>query len=857
MITSGTRLGPYEIVSRIGAGGMGEVWRATDTRLDRSVAIKVLPAEFAQSAQAKSRFEREAKAISQLNHPNICSLFDVGDGFLAMELLDGVTLRQKIEDGGIPVRKAIEYGVEMANGLAAAHERGVVHRDLKPENVFITRDGHVKLLDFGLAKWDEKRDDRNTEAPTQARMTNPGTVMGTVGYMSPEQVLGQEVDHRTDVFSLGAVLYELLTGQRAFQRGSGPETMTAILKEDPPELAEKGNRVSPALERVTRRCLEKNREERFQSARDVAYALEALSVSSSGIRDGALPAASRLRLSGWAFAALFLLTSIVATSLFVARLHRPPVVPTFQPLTFRHGRVMSAAFAPDGQTIVYSAIWNGEPEELFTTRVGDSESRALGVRSAQVQSISPSGEMALVITNSNGAFRGVRVSAAVLARMPLGGGVPRPLLENVSSADWGPDGRDLAAVVLRDGRESIEYPVGHPLLTNTHAATPRVSPRNDRIAYQDWDPSTDSGGAISTVDLQGKKEVLSPGWNHIQGLNWTPDGKEVWFTAAKTGSARALWAVDLKKHLRLLARVPGALTIMDISKDGRVLLVYLRRRGSMTAFLPGATAEREIGWLDFSTAAGISDDGRRILFTEQAEGGGANHAVYLRDMSQPEPVRLAEGTAIALSADGQWALTVHPSAPRQFVLVPTGAGLPRKLPLPFTPLSATFLPDGKGALVSGVEGSEPQRVFHLDLTTGATRPITPPLNWLCATSPDGSRFVVKDGTGHAWIYSLRGDPPRPVPGIAVSTDRDYPLQWSADGRSLFVGASPDNQRDNTIDLVDIASGARRTWKHIAADDPASFYSFNDTIVTRDGSAYVYSCRRFLTDLYLVDGLLKH
>ncbi|HVT02317.1 MAG TPA: protein kinase, partial [Thermoanaerobaculia bacterium] len=381
-------------MSRIGAGGMGEVWRAIDTRLDRSVAIKVLPAEFAQNAQARTRFEREAKAISQLNHPNICSLFDVGDGFLAMELLDGVKLRQKIDDGGIPVRKAIEYAVEMANGLAAAHERGVVHRDLKPENVFITRDGHVKLLDFGLAKWDEKRDDKNTEAPTQARMTNPGTVMGTVGYMSPEQVLGQEVGHRSDVFSLGAVLYELLTGQRAFQRGSGPETMTAILREDPPELAE-GNRVSPALERVTRRCLEKNREKRFQSARDVAFALEALSVSSSGIGDAALPAATRLRLSGWAFAALFLLTSIVATSLYVARLRQLPLVPTFQPLTFRHGRVGSAAFAPDGQTVVYSAAWNGEPEELFTTRIGDSESRSLGVRNAEVQAISPSGEIAL------------------------------------------------------------------------------------------------------------------------------------------------------------------------------------------------------------------------------------------------------------------------------------------------------------------------------------------------------------------------------------------------------------------------------------------------------------------------------
>ena len=285
-LAPGTRLGPYEIIAPLGAGGMGEVYRALDRRLDRTVAIKILPPQFADDPARRERFEREAKAVAALSHPNILAIHDVGSDALTpgspviyavTELLEGETLRKRLATDPPPARKAVEIAVQIAGGLAAAHEKGIVHRDLKPENVFITTDGRVKILDFGLATQATPAVHRAPEAPTVALATDPGTVLGTVGYMSPEQVRGERVDHRSDIFSLGAVLYEMLTGRRAFARDTAAETMTAILKEDVADLSSSGRQMPVALERIVRRCLEKRPEERLQAARDVAFALEAVS----------------------------------------------------------------------------------------------------------------------------------------------------------------------------------------------------------------------------------------------------------------------------------------------------------------------------------------------------------------------------------------------------------------------------------------------------------------------------------------------------------------------------------------------------------------------------------------------------
>src|SRR5580704_11128238 len=285
-LTSGTKLGPYEIQSPLGAGGMGEVYRARDARLNRDVAVKILPASFSADPDRLQRFALECRAAAALNHPNILSIFDIGSGdigdvqgapYVVSELLEGETLRDRLREGPLPSRKAIDYARQIASGLAAAHDKGIVHRDLKPENLFITNDGRAKILDFGLAKLTRPEDDASGDAPTQQIATDAGTVMGTVGYMAPEQVRGKPADPRSDIFAFGAILYEMLSGKRAFRGESAVEVMSAILKEDPPDLTETNRNVSPALERIVRHCLEKNPAERFQSARDVAFNLDALS----------------------------------------------------------------------------------------------------------------------------------------------------------------------------------------------------------------------------------------------------------------------------------------------------------------------------------------------------------------------------------------------------------------------------------------------------------------------------------------------------------------------------------------------------------------------------------------------------
>ena len=286
-LSAGTRLGPYEILSPLGAGGMGEVYRARDSKLERDVAIKVLPQSLAADPDALARFEREAKAVAALSHPNILAIHDFGThegtAYAVMELLEGETLRGKLDAGPIPQKQAVDYALQIAKGLSAAHEKGIVHRDLKPENLFVTKDGHVKILDFGLAKRVEAvAPGEETSAPTGSGHTEPGTVMGTVGYMSPEQVRGLPVDHRSDIFSFGAILYEMLSGKKAFKRDTASDTMAAILREEPPELTESGRNISPALDHIVRHCLEKDRDNRFQSAKDIAFALSEASALDDG-----------------------------------------------------------------------------------------------------------------------------------------------------------------------------------------------------------------------------------------------------------------------------------------------------------------------------------------------------------------------------------------------------------------------------------------------------------------------------------------------------------------------------------------------------------------------------------------------
>src|SRR3989449_1428396 len=365
-LNPGTKLGPYEIVSPLGAGGMGEVYRARDTRLGRDVAVKVLPSSFSADADRLHRFEQEACAAGALNHPNILIVHDIGnhDGspYVVSELLEGETLRERMGGAAQPQRKAIDYALQVAHGLAAAHEKRIVHRDLKPDNIFITKDGRVKILDFGIAKLTQVEGaEAQTDIPMRRVDTGPGVVMGTVGYMSPEQVRGQKVDHRSDIFSFGAILYEMLSGRRAFHRESTADTISAILKEHPPDLSETNQRISPALERLVNHCLEKNPEERFHSASDLAFALEALSGSTAtSAQTVAMPAFGprwfkRRELIAWAVAGIAIL---IAVALTISHFRRPPTesravrlfVPPPEKASFG-----SFAISPDGLRLAFVA----------------------------------------------------------------------------------------------------------------------------------------------------------------------------------------------------------------------------------------------------------------------------------------------------------------------------------------------------------------------------------------------------------------------------------------------------------------------------------------------------------------------
>ena len=591
---------------------MGEVYRARDVKLDRDVAVKVLPAHLSEDAVALARFEREAKAVAATSHPNILAIFDFGTSagvaYAVTELLEGETLRARIAEGPLPVRKAVDYAAQIAEGLSAAHDKGIVHRDLKPENLFVTREDRVKILDFGLARQSPAANTDDTHSPTLSPGTEPGTVMGTVGYMSPEQVRGLAADARSDIFSFGAVLYEMVSGRRAFKGDSAAETMHAILKEEPPDLLETTRRSPLVLERIVRHCLEKRPEQRFHSADDLAFDLRALSTSTgASLAVSAMPGAAFGARRAVVTAAL-LAAGLGLGVLADRTLGKAAEPPAYRRLTFDRGTLGHARFAPDGNTIVYDAAWRGEPSEVFTTRIDSRESRSLGFHGI-VHAVSSTSELAVGL-GAQGPFW------ATLGRVPLAGGAPREVLERVAWADWSPDGADLAVVRSVDGVDRLEFPIGKLLDESkgsiSHA---RVSPRGDSVAFIDHvDPILGfSAGSVVAVDRAGAKRTLSTGWADLYGLAWRSDGREVWFTAARRNEFKALRAVSLEGKERLVARVMGQLDLEDVSRSGSVLVGHANFRIDMVGQAPGESKERELTWLGMSQAADLSKDGSRVL----------------------------------------------------------------------------------------------------------------------------------------------------------------------------------------------------------------------------------------------------
>jgi eukaryotic-like serine/threonine-protein kinase len=850
-----TKLGPYEIQSPLGAGGMGEVYRARDTRLNRDVAVKVLPSSFASDTERLQRFAQESRAAAALNHPNILSIYDVGtdDGtpYVVSELLEGETLRDRLRTGSLSsTRKAIEYARQIARGLAAAHEKGIVHRDLKPENIFITHDGRAKILDFGLAKFTRPEADNADDAPTVQVATEAGTVMGTAGYMSPEQVRGKPTDARSDIFSFGAILYEMLSGKRAFHGESSADTMSSILKEDPPDLTETNRNIPPALDRIVRHCLEKNPAERFQSARDVAFNLEALTDVSTSTRSGlkALPEQEvQARWFAPALAILLLAGSWVGIYWFAR--HRMAVSkPTFHEITFRNGTILEARFAPDGQSIVYSAAWDGRPQELFSTRFDSSDSRSIGLPPGQVLAISSKGEMAISINLSE--FNPWETSG-ILARAPLAGGAPRQVVDKVEAADWTPNGESLAIIRTRDrGGNQLQFPSDNVIYDpDSWVSNVRFSPNGEFLAMGDHIAGGDDG-RIVIIDRRGNHKTSSSFYSSVEGLAWAPSGKEVWFSAVPAGSARSIYAVDFNGRERLIYRAPGGLTIHDINRDGSVLLTADKTRMSISALPPDETRERSLSWFDWSLITDMSGDGKTIAFSESGEAVGTNYSVYTRKTDGSEAVRLGEGTFGYLSPDGKWVLD-GVGAPIKLVLLPTGVGEPKQLvdEAEHPTFAAGWFPDSKSIFYTAAQPNHELRVYKLDINGGKPQLMIPEDRIGDLITPDGKFLLARDRARQFWLYPLAGGEPQKLP--FVENPGESIVRLIDGGKNLLM-------RDRSVPVqitrIDIATGHRVPWKQIVPADLAGVQSIPILCFSADGKSYAYSISRVLSDLFVVDGL---
>jgi Tol biopolymer transport system component len=781
-----------------------------------------------------------------------------------MELVDGTSLRDIIESRPMAVKKLLSIAAQAADGLAAAHEKGIVHRDLKPENLMVDRSGRVKILDFGLAKLVLTPSASAEDATVSlAEKTSEGTILGTVGYMSPEQASGKQVDFRSDQFSLGAIVYEMATGRRAFRGATPVETLSSVIRDDPSPIPEAAPGAPAPLVWAIDRCLAKDPSERYGSTRDLAR--DFANLRDHVGRDGSSPSVSAgpAEPKGvsprWAARVVVAAAAAVAAAglafLAGSRTARREA-PTFERITFRRGTIVSARFAPGGDSIVYGARWEGKPLEIFSTRGSGMESRSLGITNADILSISRSGEMAISV---NRRVLGGFLYTGTLARADLSGGAPREILENVSEADWTPDGKELAVSKRsNEGGYELDLPAEKRLFsTPGWISHPRVSPKGDLVAFIHHPVPGDDRGEIMVVDRAGKTHVLSGGWGSAQGLAWRPDGREVWFTSA-LGTNRYLNAVSLAGKTRLVDQMAASLVLQDISPAGRVLLTRVDLPVNLFVESEGAASEVNLTWLDASIVHDISPDGKVVTFTEAGDGGGPYCSVYVRRVDEPYATRLGDGWAEGLSPDGKSVLAIDPSKATGLVIYPVGPGASRRIEHPGIGGEqwAAWLPGGQRIVFAGRETGHGVKIYVQDLAGRQALPITPEgvgvffiESPYASLSPDGRRVAVDDPAGVLTLYSLEGEAPKTVPGARSG---EGPVGWGSDGRSLFVSGA--HEIPARVVRIALDSGARTPFKDLSPSDPAGVQAVDPVVLAPDGKAYAYSCLLYLSNLYVGEGL---
>jgi hypothetical protein len=856
-------IGPYSILGEIGRGGMGVVYRARDARLSRDVAVKMLHRAADADANRLRRFLDEARAAAALNHPNILAVHDVAieadTPYIVSELVEGASLRQDIDRGPLKLSRLLDLATQIADGLVAAHAAGVVHRDLKPENVMITRDGRVKIVDFGLAKSIEPEPD-GRDAET---LTAPHSIVGTPAYMSPEQARGGPIDFRSDLFSFGAMVYEMACRERAFERQTSIDTLSAILHEEPRPLTELNDRCPLELQRVVERCLAKAPEDRYAATADLFHDLRWLaqrSTSGTGMTRP-LRASFRRRLLALAGAAALAIATSAGGWVVAMRwsiVPAPAGLATWQRLTFNTGFVHGARFAADGQTVLYSASWNGEPMQVFSTTLASPESRALELPPAGLLAISRTGQLAL--SRSCRYVTSPGTCAGTLARAPLLGGAPRDLVDNVRSADWGPDDQ-LAAVFTAEGQGRVEYPLG-VRLSDRGGGHVRVSPDGQRVA---WTEATSRNADTIVVSDQRGTRVLSTGWTFLSGIAWASDSKALFVSGVGHGAlGDTVHRIPLDGVPRPVLRSMPRIRVLDAGADDRLLLDRSSERTTMLLRTLPASESRDLTWLGNSVLDALSADGRVALFSIRAANAvGWNvplFPIYFRQTSGGHPTQIGSGYGVALSGDGRWALSRSgPDRPEaSLTLVPLGPGEPRTFDVTGHDLTApawTADITSTGEIIFAArQGSSPWRTY---VQRSDNRPPTAlthePGHIVSPLSPDGHRFISRRADGSHWLATLTPAESTRLP-VTLGVDQEI-AQWTEGGRQVFVTTIVDDRI--SVHLMDLVTGRLTLVTEVTPSPLARFRRFaydKGLAISRDGRTIAYSESTTTSELFLVEGV---
>ncbi len=860
-LAPGTRLGPYEILSPLGAGGMGEVWKAKDARLDRFVAIKVLPEHLTANAEALARFEREAKAVAALNHPGILGIFDIGnlDGntYAVMELLEGESLRERLAHGPLPPRKATELAVQLAHGLAAAHEKGVVHRDLKPDNLWISKDGRLKILDFGLAKQivpvgHGSHSFLPTEAisPGHIHHTGQDMILGTVGYMSPEQVRGEAVDARSDIFAFGAVLYEMLTGRRAFSRGTAADTLAAILKEDPPELEDTGRPVPPGLQRVLNHCLEKDPAHRFQETHDLAFALENLSTGTISSARLTTPFEPQNRRTTWTWAAVGALAFLGAGLAGWLLRRGPAPEPALQQITFRRGHVLRARFTPDGQGVYYSATWDGETTRMFRMKAGGGEATTFGPPKSDFLAVGRDGQVLFLQKPEGWGSTSTRGTLALLASEAS---EPRALAPDCVSADLAPDGSIAASFPGTSQTTRLEWPLGTKVLERPGLIRDlRVSPDGRRLAFWFSDPR---GDTLACVDREGRVTELAT-FQGTDSLCWTADGRAILTSLPGLSDEQSLRlvAVDLKGRQRIV-RVDSALSVVqDMAADGRLLWERELFGGEIQVGGPGRPPHR-VAVGPTSLVGALSQDGRRLLVNSTyGKGALLVSKATLADTRGGPAVDLGSLFGLDISPDGTWVLALDPRK-KEVSRVPLKMGLPAAVRIPWKDPNLFSLAFGKDAgqiLGSDTAGSA---LWRLDLGSGEAKVLLDREQVARAAAfirqpADPGVLLIKGTGGETQTLDLRTGGLKPL--ALKLAEGESVVGWSTDGR--LVVRRP-GTFEAPLDTLDPATGARAPFQVLKPPDLTGLIRIDAILVSPDRQTWAFTCTRITdSNLFVVKGL---